>query len=582
MNLDFSRCRLQPFAHQREDVAWLLDRKYAFIASEMRTGKTKIVIDAIQFLFQAGVINKVIVVTPAAVRDVWFDEEFGELNKHLWENLHTTVTEFHTRIRTWVRPGSENPSLDFYVTNFEFLRSKARLIQLFAVCGSKTLLVGDESSFLKTHSALQTKAFLTLRRRCARVVLLNGTPIFHSPLDLYSQGNILHPNILDCKFITKFKARYAVQAPILGFGGRPIDNGHGQPVMKIDGWTNLEDLERRFKPHTVRRLQIDCMDLPPKLDPITLTATLDHSWKTYKAMRDEFVVWLQQNCVVTSATAAIKALRLAQITGGFLSGTENINLTSPDLNLLDNICTCTFTKLCALHGDRNGRERFRDDQEGLFAAEYGAETTGRNPEENVSGAGGHYGTATPDQEILGRTENVVEVGREKLDVLLWFIEQRLIADPNLHLVTWSRFRAEAFRAYNEVKQKFPQFQCGLLLGGQKPSERRHTLSLLKPETSPVGPVFVSGIEGTGSFGLDLCASHTCVTLSSGYSVGKSAQTLDRVYGPGQKFPIAYYDIVAVGPKGQRTIDHDILAVRRKGENIATRTAAAWVKAVKRE
>jgi hypothetical protein len=68
-------------------------------------------------------------------------------------------------------------------------------------------------------------------------------------------------------------------------------------------------------------------------------------------------------------------------------------------------------------------------------------------------------------------------------------------------------------------------------------------------------------------------------MSSGYSPGRSAQTLDRVYGPGQTHPIAYYDIVAVGPKGQRTIDRDILLARLNGHDVALRTAAAWIKAL---
>jgi hypothetical protein len=173
-------------------------------------------------------------------------------------------------------------------------------------------------------------------------------------------------------------------------------------------------------------------------------------------------------------------------------------------------------------------------------------------------------------------------GREKLDVLLWFIEQRLAEDPNLHLVAWGRFRAEVMRALNVVHSQFPQFECGLVIGGQKKADRLAALALLKPEMSPTGPVFVAGIEGTGSFGLDMCAAHTCVTMSSGYSPGRSAQTLDRLYGPGQKFPIAYYDIVAVGPKGQKTIDREILVARRAGQDIANWTAAHWVRALTEE
>lgn len=177
---------------------------------------------------------------------------------------------------------------------------------------------------------------------------------------------------------------------------------------------------------------------------------------------------------------------------------------------------------------------------------------------------------------------MIPIGRAKLDVLLWFVERELERDPHVKIVSWSRFRAEAARAYEEVRRKFPHIQCALLYGSQKRDERQHALSLLKPETAPDGPVFLAGIEGTGSFGLDMTASHTCITLSSGYSPGRSMQTLDRVYGPGQQHPIAYYNVIATGPKGQRTIDHDILKARMTGEDIALRTAAAWVKVLKEE
>jgi len=599
MSLDFSRCRLQPFQHQREDVAWLIERPFAFIASEMRTGKSKIVIDAAQFLYEARVIDCVIVVAPAPVRDVWYDPTLGEVAKHAWEDMPNKVVEYHARLRTWSNiacPSNSAPSkerLTWYVTNYEFLRSKARLTQLFAVAGPKTLLVLDESSFVKNHAAQQTKACLQLRRACGRVVLLNGTPIFHSPMDLFSQGNILHPSILDCKFVTLYRARYAVQKPVLGHGGKPLANPRGGgPILQTVGWTNLDDLQRRFAPYTVRRLQAECLDLPPKLDPVTLTATLTpETWRAYRDMRDELVVWLNQSSVATSATAAVKALRLSQITGGFIGGVEDANIEPVDVGLLESIdlpgSFLDGLKLqpegaAALRGQTrhfNGGidERVRDDAEGVSAVRQTVGTDQRNAEGDLEKAGGHR---RPDP--AGPQELITTVGHEKLDVLLWFIGQRLEEDPCLHLVAWCRFRAELLRMVNVVHSQFPQFECGVIMGGQAKKGRLAALALLKPETSPVGPVFVGGIEGTGSFGLDMCAAHTCVTMSSGYSPGRSAQTLDRLYGPGQKFPIAYYDVIAVGPKNQRTIDHDILVARRSGEDVATRTSAAWVKALQEE
>lgn len=552
---DWSRSRLPPFQHQREDTEWLLDKPYAFIASQMRTGKTKVVIDAAQFLFERGDIDRVVVITPAPVRDVWADRTLGEIAKHSFADLPATITEFHARTRTWLHTDiTAERKLDWYVTNFEFIRSKNRLAQLMGVCNQKTMLVLDESSFVKNHSAQQTKACVQLRKACGRVVLLNGTPIFHSPLDLFSQGNLLHPSILQCPYVTLFKARYAVQQPVLGSGGRPITKviGKGRAareimIQKTVDWTNLEDLERRFKPYTVRRLQRECLDLPPKLDPVTLTATLEPAtWKAYRDMRDELVVWLQSGQVAVSGTAAVKVMRLAQITGGFLGGVEDANIEGPEEGFLESVTAMIGT----LQQDKEEHPYTLEDIE--HAAQ--EPRTGRQAADKFAQM----------------------IGREKLDVLLWFIEQRLEEDPNLHLVVWTRFRPELFRVIEEVHAKFPQFMIGKIHGSQKRSERLEALALLKPETSPEGPVFVAGVEGTGSFGLDMTAAHTCVTLSSGYSPGRSAQTLDRIYGPGQKHPIAYFNVVAVGPRGQRTIDHDILQARIAGEDIATRTASAWI------
>jgi hypothetical protein len=530
-------------------VQRVIDNPYFFIASEMRTGKSAIVTWAVQFLFEMNLIDRVIIVAPAPVRDVWADQRLGELAKHLWLDFPATVTEFHARLKTWTNgPTDAKRRLYAYVTNYEFLRSKKRLMELLPACGPRTMLVFDESAFIKNYSSQQTKACFQLRKACGRVVLLNGTPIFHSPMDLFSQGNILSPTILECPYITHYKARYAVQVPVLGHGGKPLANPRGGgPILKVASWTNLEDLQRRFEPYTVRRLQKDCLDLPPKLDPVNLTATLEESWPHYKNMRDELVVWFNENSVSASATAAVKATRLSQITSGFLGGVEDAIVEPLEEGLLEGIMIPGVTH------DIDG--------EGW-------------PNPDVKGLDFSVNKVSP--------QTTVEVGREKLEVLLWFIAKQLEADPNLHLVAWCRFRAEMFRIIAEVQRTFPQFITGMIMGGQKRAERLDALALLKPETTPEGPTFVCGIEGTGSFGLDMCAAHTCVTVSSGYSPGRSAQTLDRVYGPGQKFPIAYFNIVAVGPKGQRTIDHDILLTRLGGEEVATRTSSAWVKALTEE
>ncbi len=531
MTLDFSKARLPPFAHQREDTQTAIDHPYLFITSEMRTGKTKIVIDAAQFLFERGLIDRVIVVAPEPVRGVWYDPETGELQKHLWNDTPAWITEYHSRVRQWrwgpAIADKDAKPLKWIITNFEFIRAytdkhgkriDAALRGLLPYVNNKTLLVLDESSAITNHKSEQFKACLVLRRKCSRVILLNGTPM-DTPIHLFAQGNMLHPSILDCGYITHFRARYAqmggfkvgavrVKKPdgsIVFEGGRPT---------QVIGWINLDDLQRRFAPVTIRRLQKDCVDMPEKLDPITIPVTMTpETWSYYVEMRDQMVVMLEGGNASIAQQAITKIMRLAQITSGFLGGIADAGL----------------------------------------------------------------------EDDVVQTASVREIGREKLDMMLWLTQMQLEKDPHIKLVTWVRFRPELDRMLKVVAKKFPQMIVSGMHGGQKKSDRRDALHLLKPETAPADKaVFFAGTYGTGSFGLDFSASYTNINCSYDYSLRKFLQSGDRVYGPGQKHPVSYYDLVAQGPRGQKTIDHIILSDRRGKADVANWVTSDWVRALKEE
>lgn len=283
------------------------------LADEMGGMKSAQAIIAAQLLFERGQIDRVIVIAPASVRSVWFDETLGELAKHLW--LPSDITEFHAKSRTWFFGDTTTPQrLQWIITNYDFVRSSTRLAQMLGVCGQKTLLVLDEAHACKNYKSKQTRSVFQMRNRCGRVLLLTGTPIAHNPLDMYSQGRIMDPKILGCANYYVARARYAT---ITTRGGFP----------KITGWKNLDDLQQRFAPYVLRRLKKDCLDLPPALPPVMLTATLTpETWAIYKEMRDELCVWLDSDTVSTAQQAAVKVMRLAQITSGFVGGIEDANV----------------------------------------------------------------------------------------------------------------------------------------------------------------------------------------------------------------------------------------------------------------
>jgi len=522
--LDFSECRLKPYQHQIEALQKLLDHPFFFNASEMGMGKTKVLIDAAQMLFQQNIIDRVVVVCPASVRSVWFDEELGELQKHLWLTVPNKITLYHSKLHQWDFGPHSAVQLRWIITNYDFIRGRDEsekdnewLQRLKAHCSQKTLLVLDESSAIKNHKAKQTKACMTLRKACGRIVIMNGTPIANNPGDMFSQGRILDPKILDCKTWFHFRSRYGVMG---GFMNKQIVK-----------WVNLEDLQQRFAPYILRRLKTDCLDLPEKIPSVALTVPLsEKTWEIYKNMRDEMVAWLSESTVSVASQAIVKAMRLAQVTSGFLGGIQD-----SDLEL--------------------EQEDLDEDRPDWLS-----------------------GKSDPIPQKLP-TSMVQEVGNEKLKLFLQWLKERIDEDKNFKVLVWCRFRPELARLMGILRNDYPHISIGEIRGGQKKGEREIALRLLDPRTSPESPVVVAGTPASGSMGLNLTAAHVVIYMSNDYSLKTRLQSEDRVHRPGQIHPVSYYDIVATGPKGQKTIDHTIIKALREKNNIAEWTTRAWISAL---
>jgi len=493
--IDLSRCKLKPFKHQIIGIEKLVNDPIVALFDEMGSGKSFQVITAAQILFEQGIINKVLIIAPASVRTVWYDPDFGEIHKHLFNEFPAAIYEFHSSVRMWGNTDPKTTKLQFMISNYEFIRSSSRLEQLLPYCTNKTLLVLDESSAVKSYKAKQTIACLQLRRACGRVVLLNGTPIANNPGDLFSQANIMDPKILGCKSYFHFRSRYAVMG--------------GWMNKVIVQWHDIDDIQRRLAPYVLRRLKTDCIDLPEKLDSVVMAIPMDPpTWKIYKEMKDEMVAWISESSVSSASQAIVKAIRLAQITSGFLGGVEEV------IN-----------------------------EDGVI--EY--------------------------QPIA-----VKEVGREKLDFFLSWLNDQLDVDPNIKILVWCRFRAEVKRLYDELEIKYPKIKLGKIWGGQKREERDEALQLLNPSTMPTGPVVVIGTPASGSMGLNLTGAHIVFYLSNDFSLKTRLQSEDRVHRPGQVHSVSYYDIVATGPNGQKTIDHSVVKALKNKQNLADFTTSAWL------
>lgn len=526
------------------------------ILDEVGCGKTKQVIDASQYLWLKKELDLVLVISPGFARSTWADEDptLGEVALHAWDIVPNVVHEYHGHY-TDLELGASGQQLDWVVTNFEFIRREPRLLDLIdQLKGRRTWLVVDESWCVKNKSD-QTRAVLKLRRKRAdRATILNGTPLADGkPQDLFYQFAILDPEIIGCKSMTHFKSKYCV---VGGFKGK-----------QVVGYQNLPELNARIAPYVLSRRTRDCFDLPPMLPPITIEARLsDPTWKIYRECRDEMVVWLNGQ-VSVSKQAIVKILRLSQICSGYLGGLEDIDAddAAPSANDALGIQPTNVPMPAWLR--KAGGLPFED-----------TEIHTQAPAQSGTSLGGLHVGAAPVGGRPAITPGVTrELSREKLDAFLHWLDT-LAVQPK-KLVTWCRFRPELERTTRELRSIYSTVLN--LKGGQSKDDRREVKMLLAPSNQQ-GRGAVVGITGTGAASLNFSAANIMVFMSHDPALIKRTQSIGRIERPGQTQPMLLVDVVATGPKGQKTIDHRTIKALRNKEDMAQWTVAQWRKILQDE
>lgn len=503
-----------PAAHQISGVKFLVSKKYAGLFDEQGLGKTKQAIDTVSTLYVNGEIDTVVVLAPSSVKSTWADPEFGEIKRHGW--VPGLISIFWSYNTAFISPESvkSRGRLYWIVTGYEFIRVHARLNQILTGLKYRNYaVIADESSFIKSDKAEQTKAAMAIRKNAKYAYILSGTPMGNSPMDLYSQMSFLSPYILRVQNRFHFRARYIIMG--------------GWQNKQIIGYQNLEELQALIKPHVIRRLKEDCLDLPPKTYSITEVPLSDRTWKLYCEMRDDMIVWLSENEVARAPQTVTKIMRLCQLTSGYLGG---IDIDTPPENSLFEKNDQAFIQMLLDSADSD--------------------------------------------------ELIREVSDEKLRALEEAIDLSIEQNPEYRELIWFRFRVEQNRAADLFNRKRIPFVR--IHGGQSKALRDETI-LRFTTKSPGKPLLLLGQPQAGGWGLNL--QHQCHNVSyvsNDYNLITRLQSEDRVHRTGQSHAVHYRDYLACGPRGQKTIDHVIARARLAKHNLATWTTNEWREALTNE
>lgn len=176
------------------------------------------------------------------------------------------------------------------------------------------LIVVDESHRIKSPTSNTSKAMARLTPLCRRRLLLTGTVMPHSPLDVFGQWRFLDPSAFSVgKYadgsprpatFSGFRERFAVMG---GFMGR-----------EVLGFRRLDEMQAIMARNSTVARKVDVLDLPPVTEVIVPVHLSRTEALTYERMRRDLAVAFASGALATVPNRLAQMMRLRQITSGYL------------------------------------------------------------------------------------------------------------------------------------------------------------------------------------------------------------------------------------------------------------------------
>lgn len=301
---DIPNMKHSAWQHQRQAYWFAVEQRACMLSMDMGTGKS--------FVSVALVMNRkhaaTLILAPKRVVETVWHKQFAEHAgaDYVLVSLHNggTAKDKQKLAAAKMAEAKKLGKPFICVVNYETAR-----LEDFAAWSLKAgfdFVIYDESHKIKQHDGAAAKYCGQLAKVIPWKLALTGTPMPHSPLDVWSQYRALDISVFGTSF-TAFRARYAVMGGYLG--------------KQIIGWQNQDDLHTRFY-SIAYRVTKDVLDLPPVRHEVIECKLGKEAAAIYKSLEDDFVGEVEEG-EVTASNALVKLLRLAQITSGFVKIDES-------------------------------------------------------------------------------------------------------------------------------------------------------------------------------------------------------------------------------------------------------------------
>lgn len=301
------QARGREFVHE----LWKSGKHGALLAMIMGSGKTRLAVDLVNDLDAQFPL----ILCPRRVVEVW-RSQFEQYSATPYEFLALDdrsgdVQEKTARARdvtNWARTRNQRLAI---AINYESARIEP--FASWALRKAWPIVIADEIHRIKSPAGRTSRFLSKLALNAHRRLGLTGTPMPHSPLDVWGQFHFLDRSVYDPTF-GSFRLRYAKMG--------------GYHNKEIVAWRDLDELYAKFR-QIAFQVDESALDLPDAIDE-TLECDLESEGaRIYREMEEDMVAWIRvtegQGIPVTAANAMVRLTRLQQITGGSLPDNQNLN-----------------------------------------------------------------------------------------------------------------------------------------------------------------------------------------------------------------------------------------------------------------
>ena len=300
-----------PYEHQRNALNESAEKVQWAYFMEMGTGKTKVTIDNIAYLFFQRKINSVLIIAPKSVYLNWETE----IETHMPDVLKYKIYKWNIDKSKDYHDLQNFKDLRIFLINVEALSTKRgfEACKEYLFKNKLNFVTLDESTTIKNRSAKRTKNILALQKLSMVRRILTGSPITKSPLDLYTQCQFLSPELLGFSSYLAFRNRYAEMTDI------PVGSGRYISVPKY--YKRLEELEQKMKFFATRIRKDQCLDLKPKVRQKRYIELDGDGKKIYEKLRTTALA-IVEDSTISFSNKLTEIVKLHQVCNGFTKDDE--------------------------------------------------------------------------------------------------------------------------------------------------------------------------------------------------------------------------------------------------------------------